>query len=142
MCGSSVPYSRKGREGGGRAALLYDFPDAWESRGLECVQRTLLGRVLTVCVGLCGWQAKDGAMGMMEQVAHFEPSMVEDAGCNSMQSRNQHLHMVSASALSQLVSSQITQRITKMPNLEFTLGRPGWHDHADSPPTELLLLKC
>ncbi|BBN04477.1 protein MpGARP1 [Marchantia polymorpha subsp. ruderalis] len=88
------------------------------------------------------FKAKDGAMGMMEQVAHFEPSMVEDAGCNSMQSRNQHLHMVSASALSQLVSSQITQRITKMPNLEFTLGRPGWHDHADSPPTELLLLKC
>ncbi|KAG6553318.1 hypothetical protein Mapa_005052 [Marchantia paleacea] len=88
------------------------------------------------------FKAKDGAMGMMEQVAHFEPSMVEDAGCNSMQSRNQHLHMVSASALSHIVSSQITQRITKMPNLEFTLGRPGWHDHADSPPTELLLLKC
>ncbi|KAL2633588.1 hypothetical protein R1flu_005067 [Riccia fluitans] len=89
-------------------------------------------------VSTANFKAKDGSIGF----AHFEPSIVEDGGCSSLQSRNQHRQLVSASALSHIVSSQMTQRITKLPNLEFTLGRPGWHEHADSPPTELLLLKC
>ncbi|KAL3694153.1 hypothetical protein R1sor_007804 [Riccia sorocarpa] len=84
------------------------------------------------------FKVTDGSTGF----AQFEPSVVEDGVCNSMQARNQHRQLVSASTLSHIVSSQITQRLTKMPNLEFTLGRPGWHEHADSPPTELLLLKC
>ncbi|CAM6077118.1 unnamed protein product [Sphagnum tenellum] len=50
-------------------------------------------------------------------------------------------------ALSEFVSSHITNIIPKMPNLEFTLGRSGWNaagpDHvATDAPQELLLLKC
>ncbi|CAM6026541.1 unnamed protein product [Sphagnum balticum] len=50
-------------------------------------------------------------------------------------------------ALSEIVSSHITNIIPKMPNLEFTLGRSGWNaagpDHvATDAPQELLLLKC
>lgn len=38
-----------------------------------------------------------------------------------------HSHF-NSTTLSQLVSSQINQTIPKKPNLEFTLGRPGWQD--------------
>lgn len=105
---------------------------------------------------LSSTQVRDGAASghyghgmILEQATHFDSNMVEDVACNSVQSVSQRLQFVGASsALSHLVSSQITMQhhhnhhITKVPNLEFTLGRPGWHDHADSPPTELLLLKC
>lgn len=103
-------------------------------------------------------QMKDGAASghhgngmIMEQAGHYDPPTMEGVACNSVQSVSQRLQFASASsALSHLVSSQITSQhhhnhhphMTKVPNLEFTLGRPGWHDHADSPPTELLLLKC
>ncbi|CAM6127980.1 unnamed protein product [Calypogeia fissa] len=97
------------------------------------------------------FKVKDGAASghyghgmILDQAAHYDASTMED----SVQSVSQRLQFGGASsAISHLVSSQITSQhhhhhITKVPNLEFTLGRPGWHDHADSPPTELLLLKC
>jgi hypothetical protein len=90
-----------------------------------------------------------GSRMVVDQAAKYDPTLMEDATCNSVQSVSQRLQFASASsALSHLVSSQITSQHhlnhhgLKVPNLEFTLGRPGWHDHADSPPTELLLLKC
>lgn len=42
-------------------------------------------------------------------------------------SESPHPHF-NSSTLSQLVSSQINQTIPRKPNLEFTLGRPGWQD--------------
>ncbi len=51
-------------------------------------------------------------------------------------------------ALSEFVSSHITNIIPKMPNLEFTLGRSSWSAAAGPDPVatdasqELLLLKC
>jgi hypothetical protein len=51
-------------------------------------------------------------------------------------------------ALSEFVSSHITNIIPKMPNLEFTLGRSSWSAAAGADPVatdasqELLLLKC
>ncbi|EFJ10879.1 hypothetical protein SELMODRAFT_447180 [Selaginella moellendorffii] len=51
----------------------------------------------------------------------------------------------SATTLSQLMSSRMSHMIPKVPSLEFTLGRPGYHlaEHSEAPPPqELLLLRC
>jgi SHAQKYF class myb-like DNA-binding protein len=86
--------------------------------------------------------------------AHQPSSGHQDEGHEWMQAttspdHNKQPHLqFSPFALSEFVSSHITNIIPKMPNLEFTLGRSSWSAAAGADPVatdasqELLLLKC
>lgn len=64
--------------------------------------------------------------GNRQQQSTLQHRMSTDAIHHSS-SESSHPHF-NSSTLSQLVSSQINQTIPRKPNLDFTLGRPGWQD--------------
>ncbi|CAM6021466.1 unnamed protein product [Sphagnum balticum] len=106
-----------------------------------------------------GWQMNGGLeLTIAEQLktaaAHQPSSGHQDEGHEWTQAttspdHNKQPHLqFSPFALSEFVSSHITNIIPKMPNLEFTLGRSSWSAAAGPDPVatdasqELLLLKC
>eukprot|EP00249_Psilotum_nudum_P005791 c19217_g1_i2 orf=443-2143(-) len=79
------------------------------------------------------FEAKNGA--------HQDMQIQDVSGLSDDHGIDNHRSYANTSLLSQLVSSQRNQ-ISKIPSLEFTLGRSGWHGDQTDCPKELPLLKC